>query len=125
MNDETRICNDIMRNIQETKEARAKMVSELRTMPPCLDTNCPDHSTLETKANDLSKQIEIDKSILHVNDTPLPPEKEKIAKITRMTLSFQIKLYDIPPQLQYFNQLMFKIISLTYSKTLRSNKSND
>ncbi|GFY56169.1 uncharacterized protein TNIN_210341 [Trichonephila inaurata madagascariensis] len=48
----TEICGDIERNLQETIEARDKLVSELRTMPPCLDVNCPHHTTLKPKDND-------------------------------------------------------------------------
>ncbi|GFY46601.1 hypothetical protein TNIN_66961 [Trichonephila inaurata madagascariensis] len=38
--------------LQETLEAKEKLVSELRTLPPCLDVNCPDHSILKTNDND-------------------------------------------------------------------------
>ncbi|GFY59980.1 uncharacterized protein TNIN_262541 [Trichonephila inaurata madagascariensis] len=50
-NDEAGICKDLEKNLQETIEARVKLVSELRTMPPCLDVNCPDHTTLKPKTN--------------------------------------------------------------------------
>ncbi|GFW56741.1 hypothetical protein TNCV_4068211 [Trichonephila clavipes] len=69
-----------MQNIRETKEAKAKLVSELRTMPPCLDNNYPGHSTLEPKANDISNEIEIDKSNHNDNDTPPSPQKRKNSK---------------------------------------------
>ncbi|GFY53845.1 uncharacterized protein TNIN_362331 [Trichonephila inaurata madagascariensis] len=48
----TGIAEDIERNLQETIQARDKLVSELRTLPPCLDVNCPDHTTLKSKDND-------------------------------------------------------------------------
>ncbi|GFS60338.1 uncharacterized protein TNIN_232371 [Trichonephila inaurata madagascariensis] len=48
----TGIAEDIEMNLQETIQARDKLVSELRTLPPCLDVNCPDHSTLKSKDND-------------------------------------------------------------------------
>ncbi|GFY47156.1 uncharacterized protein TNIN_7651 [Trichonephila inaurata madagascariensis] len=37
--DEAGIRSDLERNLRETIEARAKLVRELRTMPPCLDVN--------------------------------------------------------------------------------------
>ncbi|GFY61500.1 uncharacterized protein TNIN_483551 [Trichonephila inaurata madagascariensis] len=48
----TGIAEDIEMNLQETIQARDKLVSELRTLPPCLDVNCPDHTTLKSKDND-------------------------------------------------------------------------
>ncbi|GFS58278.1 uncharacterized protein TNIN_197551 [Trichonephila inaurata madagascariensis] len=48
----TGIADDIEMNLQETIQARDKLVSELRTLPPCLDVNCPDHTTLKSKDND-------------------------------------------------------------------------
>ncbi|GFY72201.1 uncharacterized protein TNIN_28601 [Trichonephila inaurata madagascariensis] len=87
--DETGISNGIMQNLQETKEAREKLVSELRTISPCVDNNCSDHSTLEPKTKDLTKPI--DNTKLNDNDKK-KPRKVKIVKITRMTLSFLVKL---------------------------------
>ncbi|GFY71926.1 hypothetical protein TNIN_22711 [Trichonephila inaurata madagascariensis] len=46
----------IQNSIETFLEVRKKMVSELRTMPPCLDPNCTDHTILKTKdsVSDLS-----------------------------------------------------------------------
>ncbi|GFY41866.1 uncharacterized protein TNIN_133841 [Trichonephila inaurata madagascariensis] len=107
--DETGICKDLKQNLRETKQARAKLVSELRTIP-CLDNNCPGHSTLGLKTNELLNDTEMIKSN---NNDKKKPRREKIAKITRMTLSFQVKPLAQPPQLQYFNQLKPRILSLT------------
>ncbi|GFY62335.1 uncharacterized protein TNIN_211431 [Trichonephila inaurata madagascariensis] len=49
--DQAGICKGLEKNLQETIEAKTKLVSELRTMPPCLDVNCPDHTTLKPKNN--------------------------------------------------------------------------
>ncbi|GFY46739.1 uncharacterized protein TNIN_120681 [Trichonephila inaurata madagascariensis] len=40
--DQTPVYKNLEENLQETIEAKAKLVSELRTMPPCLDVNCSD-----------------------------------------------------------------------------------
>ncbi|GFW72020.1 uncharacterized protein TNCV_4789081 [Trichonephila clavipes] len=49
---DTGIHSDLEKNLQETKETRDRLVSELRTMPLCLIFNCPDHTTLEAKNNE-------------------------------------------------------------------------
>ncbi|GFS84443.1 uncharacterized protein TNCV_4606291 [Trichonephila clavipes] len=90
--DENGISNGIMQNHQETKEARDKLVSELKTIPPCEDSNGPDHFTLESKAKNLTKPIDDTK----LNDKDFKKNRKgKIVKITRMTLSFQVKLSDL------------------------------
>ncbi|GFU02598.1 uncharacterized protein TNCV_3755161 [Trichonephila clavipes] len=55
--DEHGVYKQLQESLTETIEARDSLVSELRTMPPCLDQNCPDH----TKINSKSK-IEVNKS---------------------------------------------------------------
>ncbi|GFY51338.1 DDE_Tnp_IS1595 domain-containing protein [Trichonephila inaurata madagascariensis] len=57
--DEAGICRYLEKNLRETIEARTKLVSELRTMPPCLDINCPDHFTLMPNTNDTQNDIEM------------------------------------------------------------------
>ncbi|GFS36481.1 uncharacterized protein TNIN_462981 [Trichonephila inaurata madagascariensis] len=57
--DEAGICKDLEKNLRETIEAKAKLVSELRTMPPCLNVNCPDHTTLMLKTNVTHNDIEM------------------------------------------------------------------
>ncbi|GFW88518.1 uncharacterized protein TNCV_3552871 [Trichonephila clavipes] len=47
--DETGIRKETEKYLKITIEARDQLVSELRTMPPCLIFNCPDHTTLEAK----------------------------------------------------------------------------
>ncbi|GFX31267.1 hypothetical protein TNCV_2060861 [Trichonephila clavipes] len=36
----------IEKNIKTNQEEKERKVSELRTLPPCLDANCPDHTVL-------------------------------------------------------------------------------
>ncbi|GFY64939.1 hypothetical protein TNIN_78801 [Trichonephila inaurata madagascariensis] len=52
----------IQKSIENFLEIRKKMVSELRTMPPCLDPNCTDHTIL--KSNDSDPDL----SLSNVND---------------------------------------------------------
>ncbi|GFY53328.1 hypothetical protein TNIN_222291 [Trichonephila inaurata madagascariensis] len=89
--DEAGIRKQLEKNLRETTEAKSKLVSELRTMPPCLDLNCPDHTTLtpKTKVNDIDKSSHI---------------RGKI-KVTQMTLSCPVKQPDRSPQLQFLNLL--------------------
>ncbi|GFY78180.1 uncharacterized protein TNIN_130971 [Trichonephila inaurata madagascariensis] len=47
--DEAGIRKQLEKNLRETIEAKSKLESQLRTMPPCLDLNCPDHTTLTPK----------------------------------------------------------------------------
>ncbi|GFT14177.1 hypothetical protein TNCV_2677191 [Trichonephila clavipes] len=47
--DEHGVYRQLQQSLKETIEARDSLVSELRTMPPCVDQNCPDHTTLESK----------------------------------------------------------------------------
>ncbi|GFY53539.1 hypothetical protein TNIN_135161 [Trichonephila inaurata madagascariensis] len=61
----------IQNSIETFLEMRKKMVSELRTMPPCLDPNCTDHTILKT--NDL------DSDLSNVNDKK-QSNKRKIKK---------------------------------------------
>ncbi|GFS49056.1 hypothetical protein TNIN_18721 [Trichonephila inaurata madagascariensis] len=61
----------IQNSIETFLEIRGKMVSELQTMPPCLDPNCTDHTILKT--NDL------DSDLSNVNDKK-QSNKRKIKK---------------------------------------------
>ncbi|GFT46800.1 uncharacterized protein TNCV_967261 [Trichonephila clavipes] len=54
--DEHGVYKQLQASLNETIEARDSLVSELRTMPPCLDQKCPDHTKINTKSN-----IEINK----------------------------------------------------------------
>ncbi|GFT61454.1 uncharacterized protein TNCV_138691 [Trichonephila clavipes] len=97
-----------------TMDAREKLVSELRTMPPCLVFNCPDHTTLETK-NSVPKSLtenpisnEIDK---------IPSQKRKNIKNNSVTLSFPVKPLALPLQRKYLNQLKFKTPMIILMKT--------
>ncbi|GFU16703.1 uncharacterized protein TNCV_3029501 [Trichonephila clavipes] len=54
--DEHGVYKQLQESLNETIEARDSLVSELRTMPPCLDQKCPDHTKINTKSN-----IEINK----------------------------------------------------------------
>ncbi|GFY54640.1 uncharacterized protein TNIN_29191 [Trichonephila inaurata madagascariensis] len=57
--DEAGIRKQLEKNLRETIEAKSKLVSELRTMPPCLDLNCPDHTTLTPKTKVTDNDIEM------------------------------------------------------------------
>ncbi|GFY68060.1 hypothetical protein TNIN_25561 [Trichonephila inaurata madagascariensis] len=56
----TELIPKIQKRIDIFLEIRKKMASELRTMPPCLDPNCTDHTIL--KPNDS------DSDLSHIND---------------------------------------------------------
>ncbi|GFU22676.1 uncharacterized protein TNCV_762561 [Trichonephila clavipes] len=76
--DDTGIRSDIEKNLQETIEARDRLVSELRTMPPCLIFNCPDHTTLEAK-NSVPRNATENPNI-NENDKKKPSQKRKNTK---------------------------------------------
>ncbi|GFS56963.1 hypothetical protein TNCV_2661441 [Trichonephila clavipes] len=95
--DEHGVYKQLQESLNETIEARDSLVSELRTMPPCLDQKCPDHTKINTKSN-----IEINKPT---------QKKRKNARITRTTLSSRVKLLDRSPQRQYVNPSQYKILS--------------
>ncbi|GFU89337.1 nucleic-acid-binding protein from transposon X-element [Trichonephila clavipes] len=61
--DEHGVHKQLQESLKETIAARDQLVSELRTMPPCLDQNCPDHT--EIKFN--KTQVEVIK----------PPQKKR------------------------------------------------
>ncbi|GFW10621.1 hypothetical protein TNCV_894151 [Trichonephila clavipes] len=63
----------LQESLKETIEARDSLVSELRTMPPCLDQNCPDHTALVVKSKDLN-EIKSNKTKVEVNK---PPQKKR------------------------------------------------
>ncbi|GFX12848.1 uncharacterized protein TNCV_1975861 [Trichonephila clavipes] len=90
--DEHGVYKQLQESLNETIEARDSLVSELRTMPPCLNQSCPDHTELKAK-------------LPHV-DIPKKPlrKRDKMSRITRMTLSSQIKLLARPPQRQNLRQ---------------------
>ncbi|GFT60693.1 uncharacterized protein TNCV_3584101 [Trichonephila clavipes] len=77
MKDEAGIRKEMEKYLKETIEARDQLVSELRTMPPCLIFNCPDHTTLEDK-NSVPKTI-TENSKINDNDKK-PPQKRKNTK---------------------------------------------
>ncbi|GFT72168.1 nucleic-acid-binding protein from transposon X-element [Trichonephila clavipes] len=58
--DEHGVHKQLRESLEETIAARNQLVSELRTMPPCLDQNCPDHTELKIKL----PQVDIPKSPL-------------------------------------------------------------
>ncbi|GFT61140.1 uncharacterized protein TNCV_4558641 [Trichonephila clavipes] len=100
--------HQLQQNFKETIEARDALVSELSTMPPCVDKNCHGHSVLETKNKDLN---ETKNNKTKVNDKKPSKRRENIPRITRKTLSSGAKRPDKPPQRQYLNQSRFKIPS--------------
>ncbi|GFY30535.1 uncharacterized protein TNCV_3522981 [Trichonephila clavipes] len=65
--DEHGVHKHIRECLEETIAARDKLVSELRTMPPCLDQSCPDHTELKAKL----PQVDVPKN---------PSEKRKNVK---------------------------------------------
>ncbi|GFY67087.1 uncharacterized protein TNIN_429911 [Trichonephila inaurata madagascariensis] len=75
------IAEDIEMNLQETIQARDKLVSELRTLPPCLDVNCPDHTTLKSKdndnLNDSDNDIEMISSNVNIKKSSLKRKNSK------------------------------------------------
>ncbi|GFU22707.1 uncharacterized protein TNCV_762831 [Trichonephila clavipes] len=105
--DDTGIRSDIEKNLQETIEARDRLVSELRTMPPGLIFNCPDHTTLKAK-NSVPRNATENPNI-NENDKKNLLRKEETPKITRKTLSFPVKPLALPPQRKYLNQSKSKI----------------
>ncbi|GFT94694.1 hypothetical protein TNCV_435001 [Trichonephila clavipes] len=62
--DEHGVHKQLRESLEETIAARNKLVSELRTMPPCLDQSCPDHTELKVKL----PQVDIPKK---------PPQKKR------------------------------------------------
>ncbi|GFS45154.1 hypothetical protein TNIN_52441 [Trichonephila inaurata madagascariensis] len=90
----------IQKSIDVFLEIKKNMVSELRTIPPCLDPNCTDHTIL--KSNDSVLDLS------NLNDKK-QPQKRKIKKI-RMALPFPRKLLDPSPQRKYFNPSLRRII---------------
>ncbi|GFU78397.1 uncharacterized protein TNCV_2300131 [Trichonephila clavipes] len=62
--DEHGVHKQLRESLEETIAARDKLVSELRTMPPCLDQNCPDHTELKVKL----PQVDVPKK---------PPQKKR------------------------------------------------
>ncbi|GFS70359.1 uncharacterized protein TNCV_4157751 [Trichonephila clavipes] len=73
MKDETGVRKDMEKHLKETIEARDLLVSELRTMPPCLIFNCPDHTTLEAKNSVPKNATENPK----INDNDKKPSQER------------------------------------------------
>ncbi|GFT08104.1 uncharacterized protein TNCV_3301321 [Trichonephila clavipes] len=71
--DEHGVYSQLQESLKETIEARDSLVSELRTMPPCLDQNFPDHIALVAKNKDLNET----KSYKTKVDVNNPPEKKR------------------------------------------------
>ncbi|GFV16049.1 uncharacterized protein TNCV_1087031 [Trichonephila clavipes] len=63
--DEHGVIKQLRESLEETIAARDKLVSELRTMPPCLDQSCPDHTELKVK---IPQVVEVPKK---------PPQKKR------------------------------------------------
>ncbi|GFY55230.1 hypothetical protein TNIN_207341 [Trichonephila inaurata madagascariensis] len=61
----------------ETLEARDNLVSELRILPPCLDVNCPDHLTLNSKNNDCDNDVDMIPSDNNVNSKKSSHKRKK------------------------------------------------
>ncbi|GFU90692.1 uncharacterized protein TNCV_5139981 [Trichonephila clavipes] len=80
--DATGIHSDIEKNLQETIEARDRLVSELRTMPPCLIFNCPDHTTLEAKNSEPKNATDNIKS--NDNDKKPSQKRKNTKKINKL-----------------------------------------
>ncbi|GFV26555.1 uncharacterized protein TNCV_2102201 [Trichonephila clavipes] len=74
--DEHGVYRQLQQSLKEAIEARDSLVSELRTMPPCLDQNCPDHTALDAKNKDL-KETKPNKTKIDVNN---PQKKRKNTK---------------------------------------------
>ncbi|GFW38142.1 hypothetical protein TNCV_602181 [Trichonephila clavipes] len=100
LNDTCAFANQTIQSMKESQAARDLLESELRSIPPCADPDCPDHSSLESKNNETIKYN------VKINELDKKPLKNgKIPRIIRTTLSFQIKRLDPPRQLQYLNLL--------------------
>ncbi|GFW79726.1 hypothetical protein TNCV_4361521 [Trichonephila clavipes] len=83
--------------MKESQAARYFLVSELRTIHPFIDSDCPDHSSIE------SKNSETIKDNVKINELDKKRhQKRKIPRIIQTTLSFRVKRLDPPRQLQLF-----------------------
>ncbi|GFR30056.1 hypothetical protein TNCT_74091 [Trichonephila clavata] len=47
-----------LKNLKETNEPRELLMSELSNLPPCLDPDFLDHTTLKSKSNNKVNEIE-------------------------------------------------------------------
>ncbi|GFX95842.1 uncharacterized protein TNCV_2084221 [Trichonephila clavipes] len=74
---EEAVHKEMENQLKLTMAARETLVNELRTMPPCLVFNCPDHTTLETK-NSVPKSL-TENSIINDIDKK-PSQKRKNTK---------------------------------------------
>ncbi|GFS75969.1 hypothetical protein TNCV_4666081 [Trichonephila clavipes] len=90
-----------IQSMKESQAARDLLVSELRTIPPCVDPDCPDHSSLESKNNETIE----DNVKINELDKKKTLKNGKILRIIRTTLSFRVKRLDPPRKLQYLNLL--------------------
>ncbi|GFT88389.1 hypothetical protein TNCV_1294201 [Trichonephila clavipes] len=84
--------------IKKNKEETERKVSELRSLPPCLDANCPDHSILTPT-----------KLFLNSSKT-IPSQKRKNEKEDSKGFAFPKKTARPTPQLKLLNPFKQKII---------------
>ncbi|GFT23100.1 uncharacterized protein TNCV_1858451 [Trichonephila clavipes] len=104
---EEAVYKEMERHLRITMEAREKLVSELRTMPPCLIFNCPDYTTLEDK-NSVPKTI-TENFKTNDNDKKPPQKRRKNTKSNSDDFVFPSKKpLALPRQQKYLNQLKFK-----------------
>ncbi|GFV75162.1 uncharacterized protein TNCV_3190111 [Trichonephila clavipes] len=59
----------LLKNLEEYKETKIKLVSELRTLPPCIDPDCTDHTII-------SKENEPTLDNLNSNDKKKPKKRK-------------------------------------------------
>ncbi|GFX64778.1 hypothetical protein TNCV_4682531 [Trichonephila clavipes] len=55
LNDTCAFANQTIQSMKESQAARDLLESELRSIPLCVDSDCPDHSSLESKNNETIK----------------------------------------------------------------------
>ncbi|GFS67051.1 hypothetical protein TNCV_2125551 [Trichonephila clavipes] len=65
------IHDPILRSLEESKKTKIKLVSELRTLPPCIDPDCTDHTII-------SKENEPTLDNLKPNDKKKPQKRKNI-----------------------------------------------
>ncbi|GFQ75610.1 hypothetical protein TNCT_638131 [Trichonephila clavata] len=71
---------------------KEQLLSELAILPPCLDPDCPDHTTIKNKDNAIDHEIKTK-----------PPQKRKGNKVDSKGFVFLKNLPGQPPQLQIPN----------------------
>ncbi|GFY54150.1 hypothetical protein TNIN_268251 [Trichonephila inaurata madagascariensis] len=71
INDSSAFANQTIKSMKGSQEAKDLLVGEIRTIPPCVDPDCPDHSSLESKNNEPIK----DNSKINELGTPSKTEE--------------------------------------------------